>query len=614
MIGSVLSGAVGRCARVIAVSLAASFTATTVASTTAAPEKVIRIPIRTDGPKSLDPVKGSTQYDNQACGQVYETLLQWKYLVRPLELEPLLLTGMPTFTDNPDGTRTWKFHLKPGVRFQDDPCFPGGKGRELVTRDVFYSWKRLADPAYEYENWWLVEDTIVGFDEYKARQRQRTEAGQPFDYEAPVAGFREVNDHEFEVVLTKPVYRFMYTLTQFQLSIVPREAVEKYREVFSRHPVGTGPYTVSESDWKPGEFLILKRNPGYHECVYPSELPADAKLAERDRALGFDRPAGRRIPFVDRVEITFYVQDQPMWLDFDSRKIDFTQVPAEYFDKAFVRRTRKLRDEYASRGVVDHTILLLDFIFRGFNMEDPVVGGYDDRRRKLRQSISLAYDQDSLNASFYNGLNIVYDGPIPPGLDGYPPEGQAPENYRGPDIEGAKRLLAAAGYPGGKGLAPLEYYTSRGGNQAEQTQAEQRMLDAIGIKLNTHLVDFSELIDAINKKKAQFFSFAWGSDYPDAENNLALFYSKNKAPGSNHYNYDNPEYDRLYERIIVMPPGPERTALYEKMRDMIIEDAPFVGSMARYRFYLVNPRLKNFKPTEDFHNWVKYLDVDDSPR
>ncbi len=578
------------------------------------PEKVIHLPIRTDGPKSLDPVKGSTQYDNQACSQIYETLVQWKYLVRPLEQEPLLLTEMPRPTDNPDGTRTWRFTIKPGVRFHNDPCFRGGKGRELVADDVFYSWKRLADPSYEYENWWLVEDCIVGFDEYKDAQRARVDSGQSFDYDAPVAGFRTISAREFEVVLKQPIHRFMYVISQFQLSIVPREGVEMYGERFSVHPVGTGPFTCAEGDWKAGAHLILKKNPSYHECFYPRELPKDEALAARDRELGFHEDAGKRLPLVDRIEISFYVYDNPMWLDFGAGKIATTQVPSEYFDKAFVRRTRALRPEFAARGIVAHDDKLLDFIFRGFNMEDPLVGGYDEKHRKLRQALSLAYDLEWMNESFYNGTVTVYDGPIPPGLDGHPEDGRAEISYLGPDIQEAKRLLAEAGYPGGRGLPPLDYYTSRGGNQQEQTDAEKRFLEAIGVKLNARLVDFSELIEAVNGKKAQFFSFAWGSDYPDAENNLALFYSRNKAPGANHFNYDRPEFDRLYEKIRTMAPGPERTALYVQMRDMIIEDCPFIGSLGRIRYHLVNPSLRNWKPTEDFHNYYKYLNLDEAKR
>lgn len=581
-------------------------------------QRVATIPIRTDGPKSLDPAQGSTQYDNQACSQVYETLLQWKYLVRPLALEPLLLAEMPKDRLNDDGTQTWSFRLRPGVRFQDDPCFPDGKGRVLTADDVFYSWRRLADPQYEYENWWLFDKAVVGFNDYKESQAAAVKGGAKFDYAAPIAGFKRLSDLEFEVTLTEPVYRFLYVLTQFQTSIVPREAVERYRTEFATRAVGTGPFMVKSGDWRPGERITFSRNPNYREELYPTDLPTDPAEAARDRELGFLADAGKRLPLLDRIEVPFYVPDPPMWLDFNSGKLGLTQVPSEYQQEAFVLRSQRLKEAYAKKGITGHAILLLDFIFRGFNMNDPVVGGYDEKRKALRQAIALAYDLDEINQKFYNGTAIVYDGPIPPGLDGYPKDGQAPESYRGPDLEEAKRLLALAGYPGGRDASGkqlvIDYYTSQSGNQEEQAQAEQRMVEKIGIKFNMRFVNFSELIEAINKNKAQMFSYAWGSDYPDAENNLALFYSRNKSPGSNAFNYDRPEYDRMYERIRVMKPGPERTAIYEQMRDMVIEDTPYIGSLARYRFYLVQPWLRNYKPTEDFHNYYKYLNVDDSKR
>ena len=568
----------------------------------AAAQRVARLPIRTDGPKSLDPVKGSTTYDNQACSQVYDCLFQYKYLKRPLELEGALAEEVPDPVNNPDGTQTWRIRLRTGVTFHDDPCFPGGKGREVVTDDVFYSWKRLADPRYEYENWWLVEDTFVGFDDYKDAQKALVDAGKPFDYDAPAAGFKKIGSHEFEVILKKPVVRFKWVVAMFQLSIVPREAVERYGERFTIHPIGTGPYMVKEGDWKPGEKLIFQRNPSYREEYYPGECTPE------DKALGLDARAGDRLPFLDRIEVQFYVQDQPMWLDFLAKKIGFVQVPAEYFEQAYIKRTRKLRPSFASQGIRSHPEPLLDFIFRGFNMEDPVVGGYTEEKKALRQAICLAIDLNDINEKFYNGINVEYDGPIPPGLPGHPENGEARVSYRGPDIPLALELMEKAGYPRGKGLPPLDYYAGKGGNESEQTQMLIRQLGRIGVRLNARQVDFSELIELIGKKKAQFFGFAWGSDYPDAENNLALFYSKNKAPGANHYNYDRPEFDAMYEQILVMDEGEERTEILVKMRDMIIEDAPFVGSMARTRFYLINPWLKNFKPSEDFYNYYKYMD------
>ncbi len=564
--------------------------------------KVLQLPIRTDGPKSLDPVQGSTTYDNMSCAQIYETLLINKYS-DPFRYEPLLLEEIPT---SDDGGTTWHFRLKKGVQFYSPygEIFNGSRTRELVTDDVFYSLKRIADKKYQLKNWWLLKDTILGFDEYMEEQN----AAESFDYDAPVEGFRKINDHEFEIVLQKPVTRFLWILTMFQTSVVPREAVEAFGDEFSFKPVGTGPFVLDE--WIPKKSLTLNRNPVYHDVRYP----AREEWSREDRRARMHRAAGERVPFVDRIEFTMFVEDNPMWLQFRAGNIAYTEVPDEYFAEAFDKRTGQLREEMAEQGIRAHANKLLDFIFRGFNMDDPVVGGYSPEKKALRQAMSLATDLDEFNRTFYSGKNVVYDGPIPPGLDGYPEDGRSPAAYRGPNLELARQKMIEAGYPGGEGLPPIKYYSNRGGNSPEQAELMQRQLSRIGVKLDVQLVDFSTLIEFVNKKKAPMFSFAWSSDYPDAENNLALFYGPNESPGSNHFNYKRSDYDAMYEKVVTMLPGPERTAMYEQMRDMILEDVPFIGSMARERHYLINPWVLNCRPTERYWAWFKFLDVDDSKR
>lgn len=572
----------------------------TIAAEVQPARKVMQLPIRTDGPKSLDPVKGSTKYDNMACAQFYETLLVNKYN-DPSEMEPLLLAEMPTTND---GGTTWRFRLKPGVRFQDNACFPGGKGREIRTDDVFFSLKRLGDKANQFENWWILSNTILGLDAYVDAQN----AKETFDYDAPVEGFRKISDTEFEIVLSKPVFRFLYTLTMFQTSIVAREAVERYGEDFGRTPVGTGPFVLDT--WVPKQSLTANKNPTYHEVRYP----AASEWTREDRRARLDRAGGQLVPFVDRIEFTMYVQDQPMWLEFSQGNLGYTEVPEDYFLEAFDKASGTLKEAYLVNGVRAWNDMLLDFIFRGFNMEDALLGGYDAKNKALRQAISLAIDLEEINQTFYNGRTVVYDGPIPPGLDGYPENGRAPVSYRGPDLALARQKLAEAGYPNGDGLPPIRFYTSISTINTEMAEMAKRQLARVNIRFEPVFLDFSTLIEAINKKQAGMFGFAWGSDYPDAENNLALFYGPNEAPGSNHFNYKRAEYDAMYERILTMQPGPERTAIYEKMRDMVIEDAVFVGSQARQRYYLINPWLLNAKPTERYHSWYKFLDVDDSKR
>lgn len=568
-----------------------------------AQETILRLPMRTAGPNTLDPAQGSTTYENMAVSQIYETLLQPKY-TNPNELEPLLLAEMPTSYTDDQGRKVWKFKLREDARFHDSPAFSDGKGRPVTTDDVFFSWKRLADQrASNGKNWWLLKDTIVGFDEYKARQDQAPE----FNYDEPVEGLRKLSDTEFEVVLTEPVYRFIWVLQMFQTSIVPREAVEYYnadgQKLFSGNPVGTGPFRFVE--WRPKQLFIVERNPDYREAYYPSE-----GWSSEDRSRGLDKAAGQRIPFVDRLEFAMYVEDNPLWLDFENEKLGYIELPYDFFENAFNPRTKRMDRGLRRKGVEYVVEPQLDFIFRSFNMDDELVGGYTPEKIALRRAISLAVDLNEINDSFYAGLCTVYDGPIPPGLDGHP-EGHSVENsYRGPNLELAREYLVKAGYPNGEGLPPIRFATSRSGINARQTAMMKRQLAEVGIRIEETLLDFPDLISQVNRREVPFFGFAWSSDYPDAENNLALFYSPNASPGSNHSNYSRSEYDEMYEQARLMEPGPERTAMYEAMRDMILSDAPYVGSLARNRYFLINEHMDNAKPTQRFWSWFKYVDTD----
>ncbi|MFI4917791.1 MAG: ABC transporter substrate-binding protein [Phycisphaerales bacterium JB060] len=577
--------------------------ATLVASLAPAQQTVLRLPMRTAGPNTLDPAQGSTTYENMAISQVYETLLQPKY-TDPNELEPLLLAEMPTSYTDDQGRKVWKFKLREDAMFHDNECFPDGEGRQVTTDDVFYSWKRLADQrASEGKNWWLLKDTIVGFDEYKARQDQAPE----FDYDAPVEGLRKLSDTEFEVVLQQPVYRFIWVLQMFQTSVVPREAVEHYnangQNGFSANPVGTGPFMFRE--WRPKQSFVVVKNPEYREAYYPSE-----GWSTEDIERGLADAAGERIPMVDRLEFAMYVENNPLWLDFENGKLGYIELPYDFFEKAFNARTKRIDRGLRRNGVTYVVEPQLDFIFRTFNMEDELVGGYTPEKVALRRAISLATDLNEINESFYAGLCTIYDGPIPPGLDGHP-EGHRVENsWMGPNLEAAREQLEIAGYPNGQGLPPIQYVTSRGGQNKEMTDMLVRQLSQVGIRLESVLVDFPDLIARVNRREVPFFGFAWASDYPDAENNLALFYSDNASPGSNHGNYNRPEFDELYEEARLMEPGPERTAMYEKMRDMVIADVPYVGSLARNRYFIINEHMDNAKPTQRFWSWFKYCDTD----
>ncbi len=539
---------------------------------------------------TLDPIRSSSSYDSEVQSQVYEGLYTYKYLVRPYELEPLLAKSMPQVSD--DGL-TYTIDIREGVNFQDNECFPGGKGRELVAKDFVYSMMRMADDQNQPTGWWIYTDRIVGFDAFEKRMSERGDA--PFDWDAEVEGLQAIGKYKFQIKLVRPFPQMLYVLAMSYAFAVPRECAEHYGKTFTNTAIGTGPFMLR--DWTRGSRIILDKNPNYRDAYYPTEASPEYQHMLED--------AGKKIPFLDAIVYHVYEQDQPMWLKFRVRDVDMTQLPAEYHEAVFDENL-KLREAFVEEGVTNFNLPLLDFIYRGFNMDDPVVG-QGEKAKYLRQAISLAFNSAEINDAFYNNSCILYDAPVPPGLDSYVAGITSP--YRGPDLEKAKALMIKAGYPGGKGLPAIQLDTSVSSNSAEQAEMLSRAVGRIGVKIEVNLNSFSELSNKLKKKKAQMFGLAWGADYPDAENFLQLFYGPNEAPGSNNFNYKNPVYDALYNESRTLQPSPERTAVYQKMREVLIEDAPSFGHMARIRFFLWHKRLRNVLPDETFDNWRKYINI-----
>jgi oligopeptide transport system substrate-binding protein len=294
-------------------------------------------------------------------------------------------------------------------------------------------------------------------------------------------------------------------------------------------------------------------------------------------------------------------------VELHARKLDVTAIPKDNFSQAIDPVTKALAPDLLKKGITLEKSPSLDITHTSFNMTDPVVG---KNHKYLRQAISLAYDTDKYIELFYNGRAINAQGPIPPGLAGYD------ENYKNPykqfNIEKAKELLAKAGYPEGKGLAPLEYLSLADSTTRQSTDFFQQQLAPLGIKLKVQTFSWPEFQQSLKNKKGQMWSFAWGADYPDAENFLQLFYSKNGPPGPNDSSYNNPEFDRLYEKSLTLKDTPERTALYKKMSAMVVEDSPWIMGAHRLIFSLVHPWMKNYKYHEFDHGMSKYYRIDSS--
>jgi len=538
--------------------------------------------------KGFDPAHAGDEISTIVQGQIYEPLFQYSYLKRPFQLEPLLAESMPEVSSD---KKIYIIKIKKNVFFQDDPCFPDGKGREVTAEDFVYSFKRIADANNTSTGWWIFDGRIKGLNQF----REKTLKNKNPDYDEPVEGLKAIDRYTLRIELVEPYPQIMYVLAMPYTAVVSREAVEKYGEEFLNHPVGTGPFRLAKMI--AGSEIILERNPNFREEKYPS------KGEPEDLTNGLLKDSGKNLPFVDKIRFTIILEDQPFWLNFLKGRLDFGGIPKDNFSSA-ITVNRTLTDELKNKGIKLIIRSRPSIYYIGFNMKDPILG----KNKYLRQAMSCAFDRNRYIELFSNGRAVEAHQPVPPDFDGYDPSLKNPYTY---NLKKAEELLAKAGYPGGKGLPVLEYDIGSTDTTSRQS-AEYFMnqMKKIGITVKVNQYTWTQFLDRIKTASSQIFGLGWVADYPDAENFLQLFYGPNSSPGANNSNYDNPEFNRLYETIRVMSPSPERTALYKKMSRIIVEDCPWILLVYPISYGLFYDWILNYKPMDFAHNLFKYYKVD----
>ncbi|MCG3147839.1 MAG: Heme-binding protein A [Verrucomicrobiae bacterium] len=551
--------------------------------------------------KGFDPVDSGDVESADQISRVYEGLVEYHYLDRPYHVIPRLAAALPEIA--PDGL-TYTFRIRRGVRFPDDPCFPGGKGRELTAQDFVDSFQRVLDPRLQSQGDWIFVNHVRGAKAWVEHLNQNPSATT----NAPVFdGFIATDRYTLEIRLAQPYPQLLWVLTMPYAFVVPREAVEYYGKDFRNHPVGTGPYRLVK--WRRNYRIEFERNPFFSGQTYPTSGEAG------DREAGLLADAGRPLPLLDRI-IEYDIREfYTTWQMFLGGQLFSSGVNKDYFEKVITPELG-LTPALTARGIQLIKAPSLSTYYIGFNMLDPVVGqstdpAVNDRHRKLRQAFAAAIDVKKYCEVLTNNRNTPANSLLPPGVAGYT---DAPYPYAF-NRERAKQLLAEAGYPAGKDAKgnPLRLTMimpgagSTDARQAADFYVEQ--LRAIGVELEVQQLTFAEYLRRQHEGETQTFFAGWVIDYPDAQNFLQLFYGPNKCPGVNSSNYQNPEFDRLYEKIVSMNDSPERTAIYEQMVQLVIADTPWALMTYPLGYGLFQPWFKNYKHHAfPYANW-KYYNV-----
>ena len=584
-----------RVTRTLALACACALAALAARGAQAAPaqDKSVLTEARVAPFETLDPPRGFDGMVDMLLRQVYSTLLTYAYLERPYKLEPDLLEAMPDMA--PDKL-TYTFRLRKGVHFVDNPCFAGGKGRELTSDDVLYSLKRYADGNLNTKSWFALQGAVAGLDDYRAAT---IKAGPGSDLTATeVAGLRKIDRYTFTIRLTHENALFLHALTMTPTAIVPREAVQFYKDRFQVNPVGTGPFMATQALDRKGTIRLV-RNPDYFHTYPVRGEPGDAQK-------GLLKDAGKRLPLVDVLELPLIEESQPQGLKFLRGELDLREPERASFSKLVVRRPGggfRLADEFAGKFSFSESPANETDDLR-LNLRDPVLG----KNRLLRQALASAIDKQAFIDAIWNGRGRPLRSIVPLELAGNEREtGAVGHAY---DPAAARRLLAEAGYPGGKGLAPISisFFQTNSINH-NMYDLLRSQLAAIGVQTRGDFMDLPTFLKACENGNFQIAWGAWVADYPDAENFYQIFYGGNAPPGPNWTAFANPAYDKAYEASRFMSDGPARLALFRTMNAAIEAEVPSIPLFDPTSFWLVQNWVGNYKRNVQAREEM-YLSVD----
>ncbi|HIJ67482.1 MAG TPA: hypothetical protein HPP87_09875 [Planctomycetes bacterium] len=544
--------------------------------------------------RGLDPGDMRDRYSFTIGSQIFETLYQYHFLKRPYEIVPLLAEEMPLVSDD---LLTYTIKIQKGIFYQDDECFAGGKGREVQADDFVYSLKRIANIKYLSQNWSLFDDKIVGLDEFR-EYTKGCESEQGIDYSRAVEGLQTPDDYTLVIRLKKPWPQMVSTaLADLSTAPVAREAVDFYGKDIISNPVGTGPFMLEQ--WRRGSYFELVRNPNFRGEAYPLEgEPGDAER-------GYLDDAGRIMPFADKIIWTVILESQPAWFLFLEGKVDSSGIPKDNFGEA-ITQNMQLTESMHQRNIHLKTFLDPSTFWVGFNMLDSVLG----KNKALRLAISRSIAREKFIELFSNNRDMVAHGMVVPLMDSYNPDIRD-EGYSKYAPQEAKELLKEAEKVHGGKLPVLKLAVPGTDTFARQYgQFLVRQMTNIGLEVEAQYMDWPTYLEKMNGRSLQMFTSGAHASITDAQDFLQSFYSRNWAPGANNFNYSNPEFDRLYEKAVVMLDGPERRRLYRKMEKIALDDCPAAFLNHRVAYVLHHDWYKNYKPHAFAYGLSKYRRID----
>lgn len=625
-------------------------------------------------PKTLDPAKSYSSDETLFTANIYEPIMQYDYLARPYRLVPLTAEELPQvkyFDKNmkklPDNASDdkiafsqYQIHIRKNIFYQEHPAFAKNKdgqyiyfnltkkqldhirtlsdfaetgSRELTVDDYIYEIKRLADPKIQSPIYGLMKDYIVGFDElnqvltkYYAQNKSNLKPNYVDLNLFNLSGVTKRDRYTFDILIKGKYPQFIYWLSMPFFAPIPWEADKFYANAylqqknisFDWYPVGTGAYMLAVND--PNRQMLLAKNPNFHEEYYPK-----SSINQEKRIL-----SGKKLPFVDYFMFSNEKESIPRWSKFLQGYYDQSAISSDNYDQIIhldEKGNATLSLEMQKQNLHLETAVMPAIYYMGFNMLDPIVGGYDEKHKKLRQAISIAVDYNEFVSIFLNGRGVVAQGPIPSEIFGYQAEDFNPyifdkinQQLVRKSIETAKKLLKEAGYPEGRDpqtqqplILSLDLPVSNSPDSKAEMDWFREQFAKLGIDLQIRATQYNQFQEKMRNGDSQIFMWGWHADYPDPENFLFLLYGKNSKVtygGENVSNYNNASFDDLFLKMKAIPNSSLRFQLIQKMIKMVQNDTPWIWGFYPKAFVISHQWVYPETPNTIANNTLKYVNLD----
>lgn len=549
-------------------------------------ETTITIPLKTEI-TTIDPHLSYDYVSNFVTHQIYDTLYSFHYLKRPYQIEPLIADGMPEFTNK---GKELIIKIKKNIYYH--PIKGINQNIEVKAQDFVHSFKRLAYKHTASRAWWLAKNVFIGLDEIHNSTDSLDEL-----INAKLPGIVALDDYTLKLSLKKslPPHQILNLLTMSFTAPIPKEVFTILKNDLSLQEVGTGAYILESLDLK--KEVILKASRTYNVTKYPSV----GDRFSHDQNLLAD--ANKTIPFISKVNFQVESNEKSRWEKFKSKDFSIVELPRPYTEEV-LKENGSLHEDLVKKNIQMEQSSSLAFWFIEFNMTQATIGN----NLLLRKAIAHAIDMRKFLWDFSHNADQKANSLFTPGIFGYHPSKDLPYSF---DLEKAKKLLKDAGYNNGKGLPTITFDTRRETEfHVKQAEFIKESLAQLGINLEIRVNTFTQFIERVKNNSMTMWQGGWLLDFPDAENILQLFYSKNAGNGGpNKSNFNNKEFDTLFEKMIKLDNNKQKLDLLIKLEDIVLNEMPIIMLYYSKNYFLYHEEIKNFRFNELSMGIIKYLKV-----